>query len=175
MLFLLAVVALFSAYGETGLAREAEMKARLVGSLGKLVTWPSEKAPSATKPLTIGIVGRNPFVDASGVDHLKRTIPSAKILSFATAAQIKDCHILFVAKNANFKAALAKTAMRPVLVVTESPGLAEQGAAINLVQQDNRIRLELNPKSVTQAGLRMKSALLNSSLVVIVQPPPAAR
>jgi hypothetical protein len=164
-LFLLAAVALLLVDGRRGPAqvvvnREAELKAKLVASLGKLVTWPSEKAPSAMKPLKIGIVGDDPFVDANGVDHLKGNVPNAKIFRFATAAEFEDCHILVVAKNADLKATLAKAQGLPILVVTESTGIARQGAAITLVRQNNRIRVEINAKAVRDAGLLISRGLL---------------
>ena len=77
---------------------------------------------------------------------------------------------MFIAKDAEFEAVSSKVKELPILVVAESPSLAKRGAAINLVfQQDvNEVRLEINRKAATNAGLILDPALLNSPLVDIV-------
>ncbi|MBI2479119.1 MAG: DUF4154 domain-containing protein, partial [Planctomycetia bacterium] len=109
-----------------GLSREAELKGKLVGILGGLVTWPNNKMPSSAKPLTIGIVGDDPFVDDRGVNHLEQKLAGtgAVVLKFPDASAYEECHILVVSKAADFEKALAKTRGNSILVVSESPGLA---------------------------------------------------
>lgn len=151
--------------------QEARLKAGLVGLLGqRFVTWPAEVAPNERTPLTVGIIGSNPFVDDRGFNHLSARVSKIVDLDKANAGAIKSCHILVIARDANFKAAQAKASGRPILIVSESPGLANQGAMINLVvdQQKNKIRLEINPKTAFKAGLKIDSQLLNSALVDIV-------
>ena len=92
------------------------------------------------------------------------------LLHFANTAAYRKCHILVVPKSVDVVPALAKTAGSPVLVVTESPGLAKQGAAINLVYDvaSNKIRLEINPGTAKKADLQINQGLLRSPLVAIV-------
>lgn len=153
------------------ISREAELKAKMVGVIRKLVTWPVGKRPTSGNPLKIGIMGDSPFVDGNGVDYLSSEVRDAKVLEFATAADFEDCHILVVARNADLKAALAKAKGLPILVITESPDSAKQGATINLVfsEQDNRIRLEINPKTALEYEVKIDRGLLNSRLVDIVR------
>lgn len=156
-------------------SREAELKGKVVGVLGKLVTWPSRIAPGPANALTVGIVGTNPFVDTRGVDHLKAKVPDAVVQQFADedAPGIKNCHILVIADDANSQAALATVAGAPILTVSEAPGLAKQGSAMNLVfdRQQNKIRLEINPKTAVKDGLRINPGLLKASFVDIVKGP----
>lgn len=152
--------------------REAEFKGKMVGILVKQVTWPNSKAPTTAKPLTIGILGDNPFVDSQGVNHLQQRLAGtgAVILTFPDETAYRECHVLVVANNANFEKALAKTKGEPVLVISETPGLAKQGAAINLVfdRDKNQIRLEINPATALKAKLQINRDLLLSKLVDIV-------
>lgn len=152
--------------------REAELKGKMVGLLGKLVTWPKDNAPTREKPLTIGIVGNNPFVDDQGVNHLEQKLAGtgAVVLNFADASAYKDCHVLVVSKSTDFEKVLAQTNGKPILVVSEAPGLAKKGAAINMVfdQASNVIRLEINPGIARKANLQINQGLLRSPLVDIV-------
>ncbi|MCA9122560.1 MAG: YfiR family protein [Planctomycetaceae bacterium] len=175
LLGLTVVIALLSTLEKEASAqinREAELKGKMVGILGSLVTWPPNAAPSAAKPLTIGVLGNNPFVDGGGVDYLQQKLAGTNslVLKFADVNAYKDCHILVVAGNADLKQALEKTAGKPVLVVSEAAGLAKQGAAINLVfdMVSNKIRLEINPATARNAGVQINQGLLRSPLVDIV-------
>lgn len=155
---------------------EAELKGRMVGVLGAfdardpLVKWPAAKAPSATNPIKIGILGDDPFVDADGVNHLTRRLPKAKVLRFATAEDFAECHILVVSQASDFEKAIEKTKNLPILVVTESPGLARKGSVINLVYDPitNKIRMEINPTTATRLKLTIARDLLRSPLVEII-------
>ena len=172
---LLTALALLSLIGNVSSAqasREPELKGKMVGILGSLITWPNNTAPSRANPLTIGIIGNDPFVDERGVNHLEQKLAGtgAVLLHFADTAAYRKCHILVVPKSVDVVPALAKTAGSPVLVVTESPGLAKQGAAINLVYDiaSNKIRLEINPGTAKKADLQINQGLLRSPLVDIV-------
>lgn len=165
-----AVIAITSLPATAQISREAELKGKIAALLGKFVTWPPNAAPSGRKPLTIGIIGTDPFVDDAGVNHLELKAPTAVILKFPNVDAFKDCHILIVARDTDLKAALAKV-KGPILVVGESPGSASSGAAMNLVydpRKGNTIRLEINPKTAIAAGLKIDGGLLGSSLVDLV-------
>jgi hypothetical protein len=150
---------------------EPRLKGQMLVLLPKLITWPPKKAPSAMQPFTIGIVGQDPFVD-NGVNHLEKKVDKkTEIKRYATAADIKDCHILVVSKTADFKKCLENVKGKSILVVSESPGKAKEGAAINLVYDPNtnRIRMEINPPNAARENIRISRGLLRSKLVDIVQ------
>ena len=154
-------------------SREAELKGKMVAIVsGKFVTWPKEKAPTQTNPLTIGIIGNDPFVDDNGVNHLEKKLAGTDtiVLRFSNADAYKECHILVVSKSADFSKAFEKAKGKPVLIVSESPGLAKKGAVINLVfsPATKRIHLEINPGNARNAKLQIAQNLLRSPLVKIV-------
>ena len=53
-----------------------------------------------------------------------------------------------------------------MLVVGDSPGLAEKGAIINFVIEDNKVRFEVNPQAARQAHLQISSKLLRLAKLV---------
>ena len=150
-------------------SREAELKAKMVAIvLQNYITWPTGKKPTEAKPLTIGIVGDDPFADANGASHLERQLKKAVILKFADHSDYKDCHVLVVSKKANFEKSYEKAKGAQVLVVSESPGLAKKGAAVNLVfdMANNKIRLQVNPTTANAAGIKIDSALFRVAEIV---------
>lgn len=172
-------------------SREFEFKAGVISLLGKLVTWPDDVAPNAQRPLNIGVLGQDPFLEG-GVNQLDRTVAAERakgrqivVRRFDSAKDYQPCHILFVSDLASEKsiernlvdrlaAAKRLTAGKPVLVVGQSPGLARQGCTANMLfdRATNLIRLELNPDAANRARLILAPGLLGLKLVDIIRDKP---
>ena len=76
---------------ESVVRREYEIKAGVIGVLGKCVTWPADVAPCTGEPLRVGILGKDPFIE-NGVNQFDRFVAVEKrkgreiiVMRFATA------------------------------------------------------------------------------------------
>jgi hypothetical protein len=189
---IVAAVALTSgrntAAEEELISREYAIKAGVIGLLGKCVMWPAEAAPGSSEPLTIGILGKDPFFE-NGVNQLDRAVAEQNhkgsaivVKRFNSVEDYEPCHILFVSSLSaddsaettvaeRIKAAGRITGGATVLIVGESTGMARQGAMANLLfdRATNLIRLEINPDAVARAGLKLSPDLLRLKLVMIVR------
>jgi hypothetical protein len=58
-----------------------------------------------------------------------------------------------------------------VLVIGQSPGLARQGAVMNLSVVQNRVKMEINLSAATRAGLTPNPGLLRSAEILRETPP----
>ena len=169
-------------------SREYKTKAEVLSVLGKFVAWPEAIAPSRARPLTIGVLGKDPFFEA-GVNQLDQVVAAEKakgrlmtVHRFDSAKDYQRCHILFVSNTAAEKsvertladrvaAAKKLTDGEPVLLVGQSPGLALQGCTANLLydRTTNFIRLELNPDAAQRANLKPAPDLMRLKLVDIIR------
>ena len=61
---------------------------------------------------------------------------------------------------------ISQTNSKPVLIVTDKPGLAKKGAAINFVELDGKIKFELNQQNAESRGLKVAGALTSLAIVV---------
>jgi hypothetical protein len=153
------------------ISREAELKARLLVVLSNFVKWPPDAAPGDAAPLKIGIFGEDPF-EQDGVNFLNRNLAAqladnrVVIERFAKLEDYAPCHILVVSKTTDGKGAFEKIQGQPVLGVGESPGLAREGAIINLVVVQNRVRMELNPDAAKRARLEIDQRIYRLSKIV---------
>ena len=170
------------------ISREYETKAGVISLLGKFVTWPDEVAPSAKRPLTIGVLGGDPFFE-QGINQLDQAVvaESAKgrtviVRRFDSAKDYLPSHILYVSASATEKsveqtfktrleAALKLTDNKPVLMMGDAAGLSDWGTAANMLfdRSTNSIRLELNPDSARRHDLKFSPQLLRLSVVQIVR------
>jgi hypothetical protein len=155
------------------LAQEAvydanEVKAAFLYHFGTYVQWPTEAVP--TDPITIAVLG-----DAEVAAQLMRFLPGRRIAGrpvearpIARIEDVVDDELLFIgsAHNARLAEITAVLAMRPVLVVTDSPDGLEQGAMVNFQQVDERLRFEISLPRAEEAGLVLSSRLLSAALRV---------
>jgi TRAP-type mannitol/chloroaromatic compound transport system permease large subunit len=79
------------------------------------------------------------------------------------------CHIVFISKSevAIYKDIVAALKGQPVLTVSDMENFAEQGGMIGFVSSDNKVKVEVNTKAVTSAGLRVDAQLLEIAVKVI--------
>ena len=93
---------------------------------------------------------------------------SIEIRHFNSASEVDDCHILYVAANESkkFDQVLTQTNSKPVLLVTDNPGLANKGATINFVEVEGKIKFELNQKNAEERGLKVAGSLASLAILV---------
>ena len=170
------------------ISREYATKAGVICLLGTFVTWPEGAVPNNSRPLTVGVLGKDPFLEG-GVNQLNQAVDAERLKGrqivvrrFDSAKDYKPCHILYVAEKATpnsdektfeerLAASLKLAANNPVLLVGDATDLATRGAAANMIYDRNAnvIRLELNPESAGRHKLTFDAQLLNLSVVKIVR------
>jgi len=157
--------------GETeDASREYAVKAAFIRQFFKYVDWPEGTFQGPTDPIVVGVLGENPFGNAleqmtsgGGADARAYTVKY-----YRTLEAWEPCHVLFICASEaeGIDKILDRTRNLPVLVVGDSPGLAEKGAIINFVIEDNKVRFEVNPQAARQAHLQISSKLLRLAKLV---------
>jgi len=86
----------------------------------------------------------------------------------SSSAGVYNCHILFIGddESGSVKKISAATAGAPVLIVSESNGLARKGSCINFITVDDKLKLEINKTSIEQRNLRIASELLELGIII---------
>lgn len=151
-------------------SREHLIKAAFLFNFGRYVQWPAEASPS-TGPLVIGVLGSPPFGRLMEQVSATKTIEGRTIVvrHLASMADYQPCQILFItagASAADKDSAIQKTQGKPVLLVGEESGLAENGVVMNFFTEDNRIRFEINAEAAKRRQLRISSKLLSLGKLV---------
>jgi len=153
--------------GQEGISDELEIKAGLIALQSRLWTWPPGAAPAPGMPFKLGLLGKDPFQQAA-VNHLTKSAAGQNLVveRFADIDAYRPCQILFVSQAADLPAALAKVQGQNVLVITQAPGLAKQGAVLNLVVVQNRVKMEINMSAARNAGLTPNHGLVRNAEIV---------
>ena len=152
-----------------GESREYAIKAAFIYNFAQFTEWPADAFTDGAAPITIGVVGDDPF---NGV--LERTVSGKSvggrkfaIKHLAAADDLGGCHILFIASSAQGKAddILKKVKDGHVMTISEFEQFPAAGGVIRFFTEDNKIRFEINKESVQAAKLKLGSQLMRLARV----------
>jgi hypothetical protein len=156
-------------------AKEYQVKAAFIYNFIKFTEWPAEAQPEAGAPITIGIVGTNPFGDdlAQMVKNKPINGHPVAVRACATAEELKGCHVAFISNvpEAQVDAAVALAREACVLTVGESDAFAKAGGMIRFAMDKDKVRFEINAGSASEAKIRISAQLQKLASAVHGVPP----
>lgn len=141
--------------------------ANIIYHFTKYIDWPEYKK---TGDFIIGVIGNNILYEELKKDIEGKTAEGQKIVirTFSSADGPFNCHILFIGDDESnkIKKIISATAGAPMLLVSESEGLAEKGSCINFVIESEHLKLEINKNNIVQRELSIASELLQLGKLV---------
>lgn len=143
---------------------EYELKAEFLERFTRFVDWPESGFSGAQAPFVIGLWAENPF--GTYLERIAATQSikgrSVRIRTVAELREIEGCNLLFVpgGRRADLRRILREVSARPILLVGDGTGFAEQGVHINFVSEGDRVRFEVNEAAAHEARLRISAKLL---------------
>ncbi len=172
-LIILAGLLLSAAFPAQAADREAaeyEVKAAYVYNFAKFVEWPPESFSRDDVPLTICILGGDPF--GSAMNAIKRkTVGSRKVAvkQVSDVQEAKGCHVLFVSASEEdrLQQTLDSLGHAGVLTISDMRKFAQTGGMINFIIRDDKVRFAINAGAARRAGLKISSQLLSLAVTVI--------
>lgn len=164
LLLTVGVASLGTGRAEPRAFKEYEVKAAYLYNFGKFVDWPEQAFADPRAPMTIGVLGEDPFGPALDELVRGRTLHDRPVTvrRLRDAGDAAGCHILFiaVADSAPLEAILARLRGRPVLTVGDSGGFLLRGGIVGLRLEAERVRFDIDLDAADRAGLRINSQLL---------------
>lgn len=146
---------------------EYSVHANIIYHFTKYIDWPANKK---TGQFIIGVAGDTPLFDALKKNVTNKMVGDQEIVikKIKSSATAFGCHILFISddESNNMKKIVSRTAGNPVLLVSESDGLAQKGGCINFVMVSDHLKLEINKNNIEQRNLSIASELLQLGKVV---------
>ncbi len=150
---------------------EYRVKAAFLYNYAKLVDWPTNAFATTSTPITIGVLGHDPFgpVLDKTVDGKKIGDRGIAIKRFRSIGDIHDCHVLFICQSEEGRLPVILAALegRSILTVGESHRFVELGGMIQLIKQDAAVRFRVNLGAANRASLKISSKLLRVAERVI--------
>jgi YfiR/HmsC-like len=144
-----------------------KVQANIIYRFTKYIDWPVNKKNG---DFIIGVIGESPLYDDLKSLSANKTVGSQRIVvvKMSSTAASYDCHMLFIGEeeSSNLKRIVSLTAHAPILIISESDGLARKGSCINFITVDERLKLEINKSNVEQRNLGIASELLELGIII---------
>ncbi len=149
---------------------EYQIKAAFLLNFIRFVEWPADAFKTATDPVVVGILGKDPFDGALDQTVNNKTVNGRPVVirRFSDATAARSCQVIFLAASETRRMSdiTSTVVSRGLLIVGESDGFAERGGMINFILRDNHVRFQINPSAAARAGLKVSSRLLQLADVV---------
>jgi hypothetical protein len=156
-----------------GGSAEYPLKLLFLYNFAKFVEWPSDSFRSPRAPLSICVVGHDPF--SVDIESELRTRPTGdhrvEFLALKPTDTLNVCQIVFIPITEKDQAARIVKSLKGsrALTVGESEGFAVSGGIINFTIEGGNVRFEINKLAADRAGLKISAKLLNLAKIVTDQ------
>ena len=144
-----------------------EVYSMMVYNFTKYVQWPDH---AGSGEFVIGVIGNTEVYNTLNQWYGGKAKGSKTyvIKKFSSAAEVTDCHVLYIdkTKSGEFDLANDKVKGKGTLVITDKNGLGAKGSAINFRLVDNKLKFELNQKAIEASNLKVSGAL--SSMAILI-------
>lgn len=146
----------------------ARLKSVFIYNFTRYIDWPTDYKSGS---FVINMFGNNSAMLAE-LNNMAKTkmvgTQKIEIRNTTSLDGIGKCNILYVTPDVATPIAdiVSKIKGKAILLVTEQPGLAKKGSAINFVVVDNRQKFELNQINAEKNNLKVSSSLLALAIPV---------
>jgi YfiR/HmsC-like len=151
-------------------ASEVAVKAAFLFKFGFFVEWPNTAFASGDSPITLCIVGGDPFgsVLDDAVKGQKIGNRPVVVRRLNAVSRGSGCHIVYLAEtgDASLPQTLAALRGSDVLTVTDASDDGNDVGIINFVVKDNHVRFDIDDAAAASGGLVISSRLLSVALDV---------
>jgi hypothetical protein len=140
---------------------EYAVKAAYLPKFVPFITWPDTAFPNPTAPVTICVLGPDPFGGRleQTVGGLKSGDRSIAVRHLPASDPSASCQVIFVGNSdAAAEGTLDAVKGKPVVTVTDS-GLKTHGV-ISFLIEANHVRFDIDDAAAAQSGLVISSKLL---------------
>lgn len=169
---LAAAIVLVTIRADAQRASGADLKAGFLINFARFVTWPGSVLPPGGGAIVIGVTGSSPVADSLAAAVKGKTVDGRAITIKRLAAGETPAlvHLLYVGEGDRERVAdiLARVGPNAVLTVSDTPRFCSLGGIIQLRNEDDRIRFDINLGRAEAAGLTINSKLL--ALAGVINP-----
>jgi len=143
---------------------EYKIKAAYMLNFAKFVDWPREAFPAGDTPVTVCVLGKDPF----GSD-LEKAIGDKSIQGrplcikrIGANKPVEHCHLLFISSSERRRLPqiLRSLTNACVLTIGDTEQFTRSGGMIQFTEQENTLRFHINAEAAEKAGLKISSKLL---------------
>jgi len=141
---------------------EYRVKAAFLLNFTKFIDWPPEAFAEPASPITICILGDDPFGRTLDQIVQGQVIDARRVVVQRIAReQLKGCQVLFISRSEKDFPKVLGSLSPGILTVGDADGFLHGGGMIGFAIENRRVRFDINQKAAGEANLKISSKLLN--------------
>lgn len=149
---------------------EYKLKAAMLYNLTHFVEWPVSAYPDRQAPISLCILGQDPFAASLAATIPKETDNgrSMVVRHLQSDKETRGCHILYISSSERKSAEHIFSTLNGscILTVGEMTQFAARGGIIQFSMEDQHVRFDINLEAASRAGLKISSKLLALAQIV---------
>jgi hypothetical protein len=149
---------------------EYQVKAAFLYNFVKFVEWPAGNPDGIPAPLTLCVIGDDPFDNALDAVVRGKSFNGREfqVRHVANVQAARSCSVLFISTSERARVPQILEGLKgtSVLTIGDTPGYAKQGCVIGFLIEDNKVRFEINAAAASLANLKISSKLLSLAKIV---------
>jgi len=143
-------------------AQVSDAQSMFIYNFCRLIEWPQAEKQG---DFVIGVLGNSEIYGSleKYMTGKKVGVQPITIQKFSDPEDISKCHILFISygKSAKISDIQSKISNQPCLLIGEKQDLIDEGAAINFVIVENKLKFQLNADNAEKQNLKVSQNLVN--------------
>ena len=150
-------------------AEEYTVKTAFIFNFAKFTEWPDESFPEESSPMTICILGVDPF--GTTLDAIRSKMVGNRktvVKQISGIEEMNACHILFISDSERERLTpILETARKVhVLTISDMGRFDRSGGMILLFRDGDKIRFSINAGAAKRAGIKLSSQILKLAVTV---------
>lgn len=137
-----------------------QYKAAYIYNFINYIEWPTDYYRG---DFVIGVMGEDGVASALKVMATKKNVKGQKLRVdiFKNAQEVGKCHIIYVpsGESNKIKDVIEKLESYNTLIIADKSGMLKNGACLNFMLQESKLRFEIDKKTIKRRGLKINSAL----------------
>jgi hypothetical protein len=151
-------------------SREYQVKAACLLNFVQFIQWPASAFPDPKTPISIGILGDDPFgnvleqtFEGELIDGRPLGIRRSK-----RSQDLRGCHLIFISKSEKDRlpGLLESLSGASTVTVSDIDDFAQRGGVISFYLEEKKVRFEINVGAARRKELKISSQLLKRAKIV---------
>ena len=146
------------------------IKAAYIERITRFIDWPVNTKTSSDNTFVLGVYGETEFYKTLTDVFKEKLIKDHKVnvIVIKSPDQLNTCNICYVSEKA--KPLITKFVdaanSSGVLLISESTDFCKEGVHFNFYLEDEKLKFEINEKSIATAGFKVSYLLMQSTRIV---------
>ena len=149
---------------------ENVIKAAYIERITRFVEWPPGDSLFSHNQFVIDIYNEDEFYYTLSEAFRDKPIKGhiVKIIPVKNAEEIRTCNLCYISEKARslIKDFIATANTSGVLLISGTTGFCKAGVHINFYLEDEKLKFEINEKSLGSAGFKVSYLLLQNTRII---------